>query len=307
MGVFELADGQHGVFSTAQASEIGVATSTLQRWLGAHRIEFVSGGVYRVVGAASTWHQRVAVACLTIPDGLASHRCAARLWALDGFARAPVEVMTQRWRRLERRPDGIVVHETKDLVAADLDERHGIPCTSLVRTLVDLPAVAREFRAGQALDHASRHDNTILPRVRQRHREVARRGRNGTVVLRRLLLERGAGDRKVDSGFERRALRLIDASQLPRPVTQHMVRNGDFVAYLDIAWPDHMVGMECDSYEHHSGQRAHQWDRSRRRQLTALGWDIREFTWNDVMHDGPGVVADLRAALSRARRTGPTT
>lgn len=301
MEAFALAAQQHGVFSTEQALTLGASPSTLHGWVAIRRIELTAPGVYRVVGAPKSWRQRVMTSCLSGSGGLASHRCAARLWGLDGFDRAPVEVVTERWLRRQRLSHDVIVHETKDLVAADIEERDGIPCTSLIRTLVDLPAVVHELRAGQALDHASRRDDSVLLRVRQRHREVARRGRNGTVALRTLLLERGVGDRTVDSTFERRALRLIDGSCLPRPVTQHLVRDGNFVAYIDIAWPDRMVGMECDSYEHHTGHSAHQWDRTRRRQLTALGWDMREFTWNDVVQWGPTVIADLRAALARAR------
>lgn len=299
MDLGQLADDQHGVFARQQALDHGWSTSRLSRWTARGRFERIAPDVYRVVGSSSSWHQRVMIACLSIPGSMASHRCAARLWGLSGFDSAPVEVVTERWRR-RHRPLDATVHETKDLVASDIAERHGIPCTSLIRTLVDLPAAAHLFRCGQALDHASRHDDTVLRRVRQRHREVARRGRNGTVAMRTLLLQRGAGEHRVDSTFERRALELISQSALPRPVTQHKVAEGDFVAYIDIAWPQFLVGMECDSYEHHTGHRAHQWDRTRRRTLTALGWDMREFTWEDVVERGKDTIRDLNAALRRA-------
>src|SRR5690606_26284759 len=130
---------------------------------------------------------------------------------------------------------------TKDLVGGDIDERDGIACCSLVRTLIDLPSVVPAPRAGDALDHASRYDPTLLHRVAARHREVARRGRNGTVKLRSLLAERN--ESVVDSGFERRALTLIGSSGLPTPVTQHKVTGFGFTYYLDVAWPDQMVAM----------------------------------------------------------------
>lgn len=152
------------------------------------------------------------------------------------------------------------------------------------------------FKAGVALDQASRHDLDLLQRVGDRHREVARRGRNGTVALRTLLAERGIGD-LVDSGFERKALRLIENSALPRPVTQHHVRDRDFDCYLDFAWPARRVGMECDSLQHHLGERAFRWERKRRRCLIALGWILLEFTYDEVTRHGEMVLRELSRHL----------
>lgn len=292
MELFELAAGQAGVFSRTQAVDHGTTPTRLRTLLRRDLISRVHPGVYRINGSPITWRQRVAAATLWLPGSLASHRCAAGLWELDGLGRPPVELCVERWSR-RHRPPGIIVHETKDLVAGDIEERHGIACTSLVRTLVDLPAVVHEFKAGVALDQASRYDSTILRRVRSRHLEVARQGRNGVVALRALLTERGVGTRPVDSGFERRALRLVEASALPRPVTQHQVRDGDFVCYLDLAWPDHLVAMECDSVEHHLSVRAFHWERERRRRLSRLGWRILEFTYHDVTRRGPMVIREL--------------
>lgn len=45
---------------------------------------------------------------------------------------------------------------------------------------------------------------------------------------------------------------------------------------------------ECDSMAHHSGTRAHEWDRMRRRRLKAPGWDLVEVTYDDVtLRRGP--------------------
>jgi hypothetical protein len=289
MDLFALAARQHGVFTTEQLRSAGLSRRQLQRLIDGGLVEPSLPEVFRVRAAPSTYRLRLSAAVLSMPGALASHRAAARLWDLDGFANAPVEVVVERWHRRRRKTEGVVVHETKDLCGGDIDERYGIACTSLVRTLVDLPAVTHEMRAGDALDAACRHDRPLLDRVAGRHAEVARRGRNGTVRLRALLTERGKGDLVVDSGFERRALRLIQASDLPAPVTQHQIRDTDFVCYLDLAWPDRLLGMECDSVEHHLSVRAFHWERERRRRLLRLGWRILEFTYRDdpARSDGP--------------------
>jgi hypothetical protein len=290
--LYELAARQHAAFSRGQARELGLTDRRLDGLRDRGMVRRAAPGVFVLTGAPPSWAQRLQVATLSLPGSLASHRAAVWLHGLAGVDRAPIEVLIERGQQRRRQPRGVVLHETKDLRGPDLDERDGIPCTSLVRTLVDLPAVVHEFRAGVALDDAMRRDPAVLGRVADRHAEVARRGRNGTVALRGLVAERGGGD-LVDSGFERKALRLVHASSLPRPVTQLHVVDGDFQCWLDIAWPDHLVAMECDSLAHHQGERAFRWERVRRRHLSALGWTVLEFTYREVTQQGPMVLAEL--------------
>jgi hypothetical protein len=231
--------------------------------------------------------------------GLASHRTAAAAQSLDGHPRGIVEVVVERWKRSGRRP-GYIVHESKDLRGVDLDEVDGIPCTSLVRTLIDLPAVEHPLRAEQALDHACRIDPGILVPTRQRFVEVARRGRNGTRAMRRLLNERPGEHIPVGSSFESKALRIIRRLDLPEPVRQHKITDGSFVAFPDISWPPVKFFIECDSLAFHFGKRAHQSDRERRRHLKRLGWDGIEWTYDDVSHRADEIGREL-VQLYRAR------
>ena len=100
-----------------------------------------------------------------------------------------------------------------------------------------------------------------------------------------------------DTGFEQKALDLIGRGGLPDPVPQFQVRDGEFVAYIDIAWPEQMVAMECDSLAYHFGEVSHQGDRTRRRRLTLLGWDVYEYTYWDVTKGQATVLRELREAL----------
>lgn len=298
MDLLDLATTQHSVFARVQARDLGMTDRQIDWMVRTGRIVRVHPTVYRLRGVAPTWRQRLMAATLSNPGTLGSHRGAACLRGLRGFERAPIEVVAERWLRRPRGHEGVILHETKDLVAADIDVVDGIPCTSLIRTLVDLPAVVHEFKAGVALDHASRLEDGVLARVHARHLEVARRGRNGTVKLRALLEERGHGEHKVDSGFERKALQLIAGSSLPRPVTQLKVEGDGLVAYLDIAWPDQLVAMECDSLEHHLGEAAFRWERARRRMLISRGWTVLEFTYREVTQQSGLVLRELHRHLA---------
>jgi hypothetical protein len=108
-----------------------------------------------------------------------------------------------------------------------------------------------------------------------------------------------------DTDFETIALRLVRSVGLPHPMPQYEVRDDDFVAYLDLAWPDIKWFVECDSLDEHSGKGPHEWDRMRRRHLKRLGWDPVEVTYDDVTTRAAQTGQELRElydARARAKR-----
>jgi hypothetical protein len=294
-----LASRQHGLITWDELLRCGLPPSTAHDWERNGFLQRIAPSVYRVGGAPNTWNQRVMRAALD-SGGWASHRTAAALHTLDGHNGSVIEVVVQRWRRSSKH-DGYTVHETKDLRGIDLTMVHGIPCTSLVRTLLDLPAVEHPFRAEQALDDACRKDANLLPVVRERFLQVARRGRNGTTVMRGFLNERPGGHITVGSSFESLALRGIKEAGIETPVKQFKVEDGDFTAFLDLSWPQWKFAMECDSLEHHFSRAEFEWDRRRRRHLKRLGWEVTEWTYDEVKSGA--FVPELRQLLVLASRT----
>jgi very-short-patch-repair endonuclease len=286
---------QHGAAAHRQILACGVTSSTLARRISEGMFIPATTDVVRFLGAPSTWGQHVMVATLTT-GGVASHRTAAALHGLDGFRPGVIEVTTDRWQR--RRRERFIVHEAKDLIEQDRVVIDGIPCTSLIRTLLDLPAVCGIEHAGQALDDACRRYDWILMSARQRFIEFARRGRNGTTRGRAMLNERLADPILEDSRFEKQALTLIRDAGLPTPVKQFEVQLDDRAAFIDLAWPEALVGLECDSLAYHFGRKSFQSDRTRRRQLTLRGWRMYEFTYDDITLRRDVVTHELRRALA---------
>jgi very-short-patch-repair endonuclease len=85
------------------------------------------------------------------------------------------------------------------------------------------------------------------------------------------------------TALETRVGRVLLRSDFIRPVTQHqVVDNGRFVARFDFAWPDRRVGIECESYEWHSGRAAWKKDTTRFNEVAALGWIIIRATDEDA-------------------------
>jgi hypothetical protein len=279
--LFAVARRGHGIFTTFEARAAGVTGDALTRLCRAGIIERLHPTVYRVAGTPITWRQRVAGAVRSTPGSLASHRCAAALWGLRGFERAPVELLVERWHRRHRALSGVIVHETIHLTDTDRSTVAGIPTTSVARTLIDAAGVAPERRVGDALDHALRRDPTLAPIVAARHLELASPGRRGSASMARILARRGLGAEPIDSALERTILDAIVDSGLPAPVLQHAVDLGLTTVFLDLSWPEVLLALECDGYEFHGDRSSFDWDRRRRRLLAGQGWCVLEATWAD--------------------------
>ena len=93
-----------------------------------------------IFGSSLLW-----ASCLCVRDGVISHLSAARLWALKVPPGTDLHVTMPRenWRRR----DGVELHRDA-LAAADRTERHGVPVTTLARSLIDAYALI-ERRADQ--------------------------------------------------------------------------------------------------------------------------------------------------------------
>lgn len=260
--------GHHGAITTTEGGALGIPPYRLAKWARAGRLDRPAPGVFTVAGIPDSWVRRVRVATGS-GAAWASHRTAVAL-SLEGFDRRTIEVITARG--LRRRRQAWTVHESRTLRGVDLTEVDGVPATALPRTLLDLPAVSHPYVVGKALDQACRREPAMLDLVVQRHLELPRRGRRGARLISEMLSERLGLPGLGDSDFESAAVRLVRSVGLPDPVLQHEVRDGEFVAYLDLAWPDIRWMVECDSLAHHSGKGPHEWDRARRRRLKRLGW-----------------------------------
>jgi hypothetical protein len=303
--ISEIATARHGTVTSAEAAAAGVPPHRLDKWRRSGRLDHPAPEVFVVRGTPGGWHQRVRVATGS-GNAWASHRTAAALWQLDGFPPRVVEVVTLHGRRRARA--GWTAHESRTLRGVDLAEVDGIACTALARTLLDLPAVSHPYLVARALDHACREHRGLIDAVVRRHLELPRRGRRGAALMTAMLDERLGAGRFADSGFEQATVRLVRSVGLPDPVLQHAVRDGDFVAYLDLAWPEIRWLVECDSLAYHSGKSPHEWDRARRRRLKRLGWDGVEVTYDDVTKRARATGRELRelyrARLAAVRQSG---
>jgi hypothetical protein len=289
---------QYGCFNRAQAHERGVTDRMLQRRVRSGELECVARSVYRVGGTPRSWPQDVMAACLGGGSlCVASHRTAAALHAFDGHRAGIVEVTVPRPVRY-RRP-GVIVHQSTDLAPCDVTTVGPIPATTVERTLIDLGAVAGWEHVEHAFDGAERDTTADRLVVAGRHRDIRRQGRNGVGPM-AVVLD-GRWGPIPHSVLERRFLRLLEQAHVPLPVCQHpVVLPSGRRAFIDAAYVDLFLGFELDGHGTHAtrGQRAD--DNRRANALRDLGWDLRRFTYEQVVHDGRSVVRAVESARARA-------
>lgn len=289
----ELAATQHGLVTRAQAEEHALSRIAIRERLRAGRWRALHPGVYVVGGAPDTWHQRMLGACFAAAGlAVASHRAAARLWGLLGEDDL-VELSVLRPKG--PKPAGAVWHRSRDLIPAHCTRRAGVPVTNPLRTLVDLGAVVQWWTVEDALDRGLAQRLFSVAAVEWFRHEVARPGRRGCGVLRKVLDERALGSARPDGMLEPRMARLLKSHGLPPAAFQHVVSEAD--ARVDFAYPERRLAIEVDGYEIHGTPKAMAADFERQNRLLSSGWAVLRFTWIQVVRQPTAVATAIRAAL----------
>ena len=280
-GVGDVAASHHAAISRSQAVASGLDPSTLTYELQRSTLRPLAPRVYGIHGAPETWHQRAMAATLTANHAaVLSHRSAARLHGLDGFSSDLIEVTVPHGRRV--RIDGVIVHQSA-MPDDHWLEVDGIPCTSLARTIVDLPQVVSERRVERAIDDYQRKGYSLdwLEQVALGWR---RRGRRGSAVVLRSIDDRRRSGSVRGSWFEKLIEEVVASPRLPALVQQHVIRDeqGSFIARVDLAFPDVRLGIEAHSRSFHTG--THQEVVDQRREIGAMvqGWQFLYLGWADL-------------------------
>jgi hypothetical protein len=292
---------QHGLVTTSQALEV-VTRHQFGHLIATGRLERIHREVYRVAGSPASWEQAALAAALAGGNGaVVSFLASAYLWNLAGFWEQPgVELTVPHLRRA--RLHAVRVHDSQILDGPHIDRRHGIPVTSVARTLCDLTACCWSNQVGRALDDALRRKLTSLRKVETVFDELATRGRRRSTIMRTLLAERGPGFDPGGSDAELRMIRTLTDSGLPAPVQQHRVRIGNRTFRLDGAYPRHLVCIEYEGFDFHTSRTAFDDRYERDRLLRIAGWLIVYVTRRT---SGPRLVGDVRQALELRGWPGP--
>lgn len=214
------------------------------------------------------------------PGVLAASFTAARLLGCHVPETDVIHVVSPRARRV--RLAGVRAHRSH-LFDDDRSVRHGIPCTSAARTLVDLSGHLGDRALDRLADDLQRRR---LLRLADLHRCAGRlRSAPGRSMRRieRLLSARWPGYDPGDSDLETRVLRSLVAAGLPVPRQQLRIKAAARRRYFDLAWPELRLAVEIDSERYHGQAGARREDRLKGNDAAKLGWTLVRV--DDAMSD----------------------
>jgi len=290
------AAGQHGVIALAQLESIGLSPRAVCHRARAGRLKRIHRGVYATgtVNDEGRW----LAAVLACGEGAAlSHRSAAALWGLATSSGRDTYVTARG--RAGRGHTGIRAHRGDDLGADEMTRHHGIPCTTVPRTLLDLGAVVDSRTLERAIDRAEIlriFDLRAIQQSLDRHR-----GRRGARALADAL---ASYDQPTitRSAAEERFLALVRAASLQRPRVNSHLSLDDGTAYSpDFLWRDAKLIVEIDGRAYHARRAAFEHDRRRDRRLALAGYETRRYAASEIVKEPDRVIQEVTAFLEIAR------
>ena len=219
-----------------------------------------------------------------------SHESAAALWRLPGFPTGAVHVS-----RATGRSALSTVHRTH-LPDGHVGRVEAIPVTSPARTIFDLAGVLHRGRTERALDNALARGLTSMPALHSVTEALARQGRPGSSLMRRLLDERAGAYIPPESNLEARLHAVARRAGLDALVRQQNVGGDDWIGRVDYLDRDRRLVVEVDSDLHHSSLLDESADARRDAALAGAGYTVLRIKEHDLWHRPDDVVRRLLAS-----------
>ncbi len=272
---------QDGLVTRQQLLELGWGPDRVDHVARRGWLHRVHRGVYSVTPVLTPRARWRAATLAT--GGTLSHGSAAALHRLLPERSAAVEIVLGS--HVRGRP-GLVIRETRNLPAADVVSRAGIPVTSPTRTVLDLAqTVDRDTVLAAAME--ALHLGVLDTRRILGEDLRGRRGASSVHALRRRLVEQTRTE--LESAMRELCLR----GGLPSPDCQRRIAG----LRPDFSWPAHRLAVETDGWATHGTRRAFENDRARDARLAAHGWEVLRFTWRQVTEQPDLVLRALHARL----------
>jgi predicted transcriptional regulator of viral defense system len=192
--LFELAAGQAGYFTAAQAHELGYTARSLVYHAAAGHVDRVSRGFYRLAGVPASSHEDVVAAWLRFASrgGVVSHDSALALYELAPSRSHEIHLTLPR----ERRPrtahaiTTVRVHTTTvPLRREEVTSRFGVQVTAPARTIADVADLGTD--PSVVIEATSRALATGLVAPNELRTAVKRRSARVRQLVERALEEAG--------------------------------------------------------------------------------------------------------------------
>jgi predicted transcriptional regulator of viral defense system len=292
-----LAVAQNGVVALRQLERLGLSRRTIQERERAGRLHRIHQGVYSLTPRVMTERGRFMAAVLACgPEAVLSHRSAAYLWGLVDSWEEPIDVTAPN--RRGRSPEGVAAHRDGSVQPIDKTVLHGIPCTSVARTILDFAGVAPDWEVRKVVAQAEVLGVLDQPKLRALLKRSRRR--RGVARLRLILDAIHPQTKRTRSELERLFLGMCEKHAVPEPEVNVWLAAPDGRHYqADFLWRDQRLIVEADSRRFHDTDSAFVSDRKRRQQLELAGWRVSQCTWEEVEREPRRLALTVRGLIAR--------
>jgi hypothetical protein len=276
----ELIKIRYGVYATAAILAEAKADPRLQ-----HAVE---------VGAATARTEK----------GVASHQSAAQLHGLNLLHRPAAGMVTLTMppgTRTGRHGHANVVHRVAELPDKHVIRLHGVPVTTVARTVADIARTSTFMEGVVTADSALRERYTSKTELR---RVLASCERWPGVSRARSVVEFSSA--ASESVLESCARVSFRDQGLPPPEPQVSIidHSGHRIARVDFLWRSFWTIAEADGLLKYNGRDDAIAELKRDRLLREAGFEVVHFTWKELFAEPARVAARIREAFARARRLG---
>jgi hypothetical protein len=299
-------EAQHALVTSDQLNQAGFAAQDTKWLIRSGRLERVAPRVLRLVGGPRGKSQRLLAAVLDAGPGSAlSHTSALAWWKVPGFTLDDLHVTHARDG--VHRPRRLATHVHDKVLLPDHHVRvlDGVPVVTPSRALFDLAGMRgiHPLRVERAVDNAWNKRLVSGKTLDAMLRDLARRGRPGLTVMRKILSKRGPDYVPPASGLEARVEQIL--AKDGQPPLRRQVDTGDedgWIGRVDFADAKAPFRLEVQSERFHSSLLDQQADAERIARLEAAGFVVTTVTDVDVWHRPQQVADVVRSGRQDARR-----
>ena len=296
--IADLSSRQYGLFSRAQAFDLGGTNRLLHTRLVAGRITHEAEGVYGMPGWPESWYRRLWRAYLaTGPHAVVSFETAAAIHRLTNFPRGRLVLTTphgdHHWHALAE------MRQRTDVRPEHITIVGGLRTTTVVRTLFDLAAVSGKERLAVAIEDAHIVGQCRLDELQAFYDELRRPGKRGMKKLGKILADRGPGYVPSQSWLSRRLVTILTDSGLPKPrIEPELPWRSHEPDRADALYDAERVLLEADGRRWHTRVDQMANDRRRDREAQNHGHRPYRFVYQELRFDPQMVLETVRDALA---------
>jgi predicted transcriptional regulator of viral defense system len=179
--LFDVASGQGGYFTTAQADECGIGRALLAYHVKSGRFIRIKRGLYRFRDYPPSSREHVLAAWLALgkSNAVVSHESALDMLDLGDIIPDAVHLTVSRSRRNLSSLPGVRIHTaSRPIRPVDKTVRNGISITSATRSILDAAAAGMapdqiELAVRQAVERGMSTDSQLRADAASRGRRVA--------------------------------------------------------------------------------------------------------------------------------------